>query len=951
VVESNRIGLAPTGIGVANQKHGVFAYRCTDLTIGGGENDPAAEPPDEGPPSSTRGNAVMYGDSGVYLSGCEGITIQGNLIGSTRNAAFSNRGYGIAAMDDCESLTIGGLTPTKGNRIAQNRVGLQIQKTVGPINVYGNHVFGSRTVSNSGGYGVYMYGPVSNVTLYGNTIEGSARAGVGLNGSSAEVKGVTIGPTTAERSPNTIISNGDFGVEITGANAHGNKVVGNWIGVVPTNANETVWEAKGNTDGGVLLGSGAYENVIGQSTAIRRNSICGNEGPGVKLTGGAHHNRLIGNTIGRLLPTSGAVGNKDGVVLNYGAHDNTIGGASITEANWVAGNRSWGIDLDGSGTDNNLIRWCFVGVNGSSPGTPKMDGNAFAGIRIRGGAQRNKIGESSPTEYAVVVAASQSGAGIEIDGGSTTHNKVSRCRIGTIPTGAACAAGWGNVGPGVELSGGAQFNDIGGPSAGNQIANNKGPGVLIEGSGSDNNNLCGNLIGLTNNGQAALENRGEGVRIIGGAKNRIGLTGQGQASGNTISGNTLHGVYIEGDTAKANVVAHCVIGLDKDGADAVPNGQTGVTLAGGVQLTDVGPGNVISANTGSGVVMFGPNVNDNELKGSTIGLNKAKTAFRPNSPAAGTSMTAVAIRELIGSSGPRPARNLVADNWIFGQGRGIYFGSVTPPGSHAAAPTEANRALRNKIGFTQSGGTHQADIGILAQESEVYLEQNEIAGHNIGVQGVGTAAFPILNRCNLRNNKTHVQLSQNAKGYLGKAGQPPEEWDHGANVFGPHPALTTGCYALHLRDTPTNYMCYAENCDWGTTSEAAIKKRIRYRDDDTEKWWVDFSPVLGGATPTGDAQASIVIGGASASPTAAGVEIGFVLSAPADVTVEVLNIAARPVATVVSAHPAGPGLQRVTWNRLSTHGTRAPAGRYLIRLTARDTQGAQSSIVTPVTLR
>jgi hypothetical protein len=64
-------------------------------------------------------------------------------------------------------------------------------------------------------------------------------------------------------------------------------------------------------------------------------------------------------------------------------------------------------------------------------------------------------------------------------------------------------------------------------------------------------------------------------------------------------------------------------------------------------------------------------------------------------------------------------------------------------------------------------------------------------------------------------------------------------------------------------------------------------------------------------------------------------EIAYGLNAPAAVTIEVLNIAGRPVRTVVAGEEVAPGRNTALWNGLSESGLRAPAGRYLVRIQAR----------------
>ena len=73
----------------------------------------------------------------------------------------------------------------------------------------------------------------------------------------------------------------------------------------------------------------------------------------------------------------------------------------------------------------------------------------------------------------------------------------------------------GNVLNGIQISGVAQSNTIGGTTAGerNIISGNGDRGVLIVDVGTDNNVVVGNYIGTDVTGTVALGNTGEGVGI------------------------------------------------------------------------------------------------------------------------------------------------------------------------------------------------------------------------------------------------------------------------------------------------------------------------------------------------------------------------------------------------------------------------------------------------------
>jgi len=72
---------------------------------------------------------------------------------------------------------------------------------------------------------------------------------------------------------------------------------------------------------------------------------------------------------------------------------------------------------------------------------------------------------------------------------------------------------------------------------------------------------------------------------------------------------------------------------------------------------------------------------------------------------------------------------------------------------------------------------------------------------------------------------------------------------------------------------------------------------------------------------------------------AGGAEVRFTLSASAQVSVEVTNLAGRPVAKVVGDRRLSPGLHTFLWGGTGPGGLRAPGGTYLVRVTAHTPDG------------
>jgi hypothetical protein len=105
------------------------------------------------------------------------------------------------------------------------------------------------------------------------------------------------------------------------------------------------------------------------------------------------------------------------------------------------------------------------------------------------------------------------------------------------------------------------------------------------------------------------------------------------------------------------------------------------------------------------------------------------------------------------------------------------------------------------------------------------------------------------------------------------------------------------------------------------------------------------------AGPTITGTAGVAIARVAAVPTPVGAQLTFFLSSAANVTATVLNAAGHPTRTIVADRPLDAGPQTLLWDRRADTGLPVPAGLYLIRVTARDPDGAQSSALATVSLR
>ncbi len=88
---------------------------------------------------------------------------------------------------------------------------------------------------------------------------------------------------------------------------------------------------------------------------------------------------------------------------------------------------------------------------------------------------------------------------------------------------------------------------------------------------------------------------------------------------------------------------------------------------------------------------------------------------------------------------------------------------------------------------------------------------------------------------------------------------------------------------------------------------------------------------------------------AAATPTAQGAEIVVNLAAAAEVTVTIRNLAGRPVALLMP-RPMDAGTHRLSWNGLSSRGTKVPGGTYLVEVATHAADGGKARVLAPLRL-
>ena len=313
-----------------------------------------------------------------------------------------------------------------GSQAGANVDGLRI--TAGSSVVSGLVInrFSSDGVELSGNGGNIVEGCFIGTDATGTVDRGNAFRGLNIASSNNTIGG------TAAATRNVISGNDNTGIFMT-AGTTGNLVQGNFIG---TNAAGT--GAIGNGTGVATEGqSGNFSShTIGGTAPGARNIISGNNGPGISLGGTLSGSLVQGNFIGTDVTGTVAVANvSDGVIINFGSANNTIGGTTAAARNLISGNGGNGVRSD---YHPNTVQGNFIGTqgNGVSPLGNGLNGvlvnftvdNAIGGsasgagntIAFNGGAGVMGLGTSSPVRSNAVFA--NAGLGIDLDGDGVTPN-------------------------------------------------------------------------------------------------------------------------------------------------------------------------------------------------------------------------------------------------------------------------------------------------------------------------------------------------------------------------------------------------------------------------------------------------------------------------------------------------------------------------------------------------
>jgi hypothetical protein len=369
-------------------------------------------------------------------------------------------------------------------------------------------------------------------------------------------------------------------------------------------------------------------------------------------------NKIEGNFIGLTaagtVPPDFADWNKGQAVGAISGDNNTIGGLLPEQRNVISANGgsngAGGIHFEG-GT-NSKIQGNLIGTTPAGTAIPTITLDPMVGPQDvnngqRGGIEVNGFHLPPIPIVNLVIGGTADHAGNVISGnthdgnsGAITINaddavnqqvKVLGNRIGTNAAGTALLGN--NTGGGVAADT---------PTA---IGDDAGHGNLIVGSSNGitetggSHTIQGNRIGTNREGTLALPS-GNGIRLRG-DNSLIGGIPTGSPTptqpGNLISGNTFNG--IDSDVPVDNDIQGNFIGTNAAGTAALPNGQAGIALFGGLRNTiggaAAGSENVISGNGGPGIFFGlpeGTQNDENEVLGNKIGVSATGTALGNGGP-------------------------------------------------------------------------------------------------------------------------------------------------------------------------------------------------------------------------------------------------------------------------------------------------------------------------------
>jgi CSLREA domain-containing protein len=421
------------------------------------------------------GFAAASNDVGIgFLDGATGDTVRGNLISGNKQDGIDVKGVGATGNTIAGNYigTTADGTAQLGNGSGGSGVGVDVEADNTTIG--GSGANDANVISGNKDDGVFV--SASGTQIVGNRVGVTADGTAALGNGSV---GIEVGGGDTTQIQGNLVSGNRYDGLLLGAGTAA-TVVGNLIGTDATGSHALGQGADGSGDG--IDVAGASGTMIGGAGAGDANVISGNDSDGIDVTGG--DSTIQGNFIGTDATGSSAVGNGvNGIYIPVSG--NTVGGDSAGAGNVISGNGQFGVQIEGSIASGNTVSGNLIGtdVTGTQPLGNKDDGifiNAGAANNTIGGTDAdagNVIADNG------AAPSFGGGGGVDLRFTPGSGNVVEGNSIGTDLSGNA--SDLGNANFGVSIDGSGQTVGGTGAGSGNTIAFNNGPGVhVVSGTGN-----------------------------------------------------------------------------------------------------------------------------------------------------------------------------------------------------------------------------------------------------------------------------------------------------------------------------------------------------------------------------------------------------------------------------------------------------------------------------------
>jgi len=671
---------------------------------------------------------IVLDGSLLTTSGANGLTITsaGNVV---RRLTILNFAQGSAAPGLAgNGIFING-SAASGNRVHGCYLGtspdgsIAAANTTSGVQVNGaaNNIVGHPTVGTGPDIGT------AGDTALGNLVAGNGRA----SGTSANIYLINTGGDYAAGRGNVVRAN------LVGTNLAGNAEIG----------------GAGNPSSGIIL-----QRYL-DDTIVEENVVSGHDASatryGIYIFGSdplgsdsPTDTRVSGNVIGTTRGATTTIRVPNGVGIYLAGGTNTlIGGATPAARNIISGNgavagNGHGIQIRTSAVFNTTVQGNYIGLNASGESFGRSgassNGNLGAGVLVENNARQTTIRDNVVSNnYASGIILGSDGhvvAGNRI-GVNTALQPVSDDNFANGQAGVWINGSTGDISP---LPQPAAGNLIGGnnPGDANIIAyglDATAAAVLIQPSlsGTSQNRVIGNYIGVASNGQglrASPATGSSGVYIIASAAAR--RTDNNQVISNTIGGLGT-GVRIESTFTTGNQVSANVIGTTGAG-----NRQFGVWLLQGTT------GNTIGGSGGVGVNDTRNVLSNNAIQGILVGVNAngntlLRNLSRDNGGASGHGVQVDATVSQVRISGTETGTN---------GGKGINrSGSAPAPPAISGITAGSPPTLQVQAPAGANCGAGGCRIEVFTSPTRDDAEGPRYLAFQDGIAAGATASIPVPN--------------------------------------------------------------------------------------------------------------------------------------------------------------------------------------------------------------